>query len=78
MLETSEIYDLAKKAHWYHTIKLTPEIETNGTYNHSLYLEHYGFPSDFKGLTVLDIGCADGFFSFLLNLKNEGRKKYWQ
>jgi len=64
MIDTSKISEIAKNAKWYHTIKLTPEIETNGVYNHYQYLQYYKFPNSLEGLTALDIGTGDGFFAF--------------
>jgi len=64
MIDISKIKDIAEHAKWYHTIQLTSDIKTNGTYDHSLYLKKYGFPVSLSGLKVLDVGAADGFFSF--------------
>jgi tRNA (mo5U34)-methyltransferase len=49
---------------WYHTVDLGGGVFTKGIYDHRPYLEHYGFPADLHGLTVLDVGAASGFFSF--------------
>jgi 2-polyprenyl-3-methyl-5-hydroxy-6-metoxy-1,4-benzoquinol methylase len=55
----------AREAPWYHTIELAPGLRTKGVYDHEPYLGHYGFPSSLAGLSVLDAGCADGYFAFL-------------
>ncbi len=58
---------MAGVPNWYHRIELAPGIITPGVNNTPVYLqrlEALGFPQDFSGLRVLDIGCADGFFSF--------------
>jgi len=49
---------------WYHTIDLGDGEITNGIYDHRTVLKHYRFPESLKGKKVLDVGCADGFFSF--------------
>ena len=49
---------------WYHTIEVAPGVFTPGRYNPATLLDTMGFPKDFTGKTVLDIGCYDGFFSF--------------
>jgi len=49
---------------WYHTVDLGGGVFTKGIYDHRPYLEHYGFPVDLSGQTVLDVGAASGFFSF--------------
>jgi tRNA (mo5U34)-methyltransferase len=65
----AEIDDLRRRVAaliWYHTIDLGHGIVTPGIYDHRPYLEHYGFPDDLRGKTVLDVGAAGGFFSFEL------------
>lgn len=49
---------------WYHTIELPHGIVTNGAYDHRPLLPHYGIPADLEGKRVLDLGSADGFWSF--------------
>lgn len=52
------------KREWYHSIEVAPGLLTPGRYNPKPLLETMGFPEDFRGKSVLDIGCYDGFFSF--------------
>src|ERR1700675_4169180 len=52
---------------WYHSIEIEPELVTPGA--HPLgelrqVLEHVKLPASLEGLSVLDIGAWDGFFSF--------------
>ena len=52
---------------WYHSIEIEPGLVTPGA--HPLaelqqVLEHLKFPASLDGLSVLDIGAWDGFFSF--------------
>ncbi len=49
---------------WYHTIDFGNGEITDGIYDHRPLLKYYGFPESLKGKKVLDVGCADGFFSF--------------
>ena len=49
---------------WYHTIDLGNGEITDGIYDHRPLLKYYGFPESLTGKRVLDVGCADGFFSF--------------
>jgi tRNA (mo5U34)-methyltransferase len=60
----SMIENEISKIQWYHTIDLGDGIVTNGIYDHRPLLKYYGIPASLKGKTVLDIGPADGFFSF--------------
>jgi SAM-dependent methyltransferase len=51
---------------WYHTIRLTPELRTPGVYDYEPCLPYFAFPDDMRGMSVLDVGAATGFFSFEL------------
>ena len=58
---------VAEYPHWYHQIELLPGLVTpgvNASKQNLGELEALGFPKDWSGLRVLDIGCSDGFFSF--------------
>ncbi len=51
--------------YWFHKIELAPGIITHGWSDPKKdKLPHYGLPSDLTGKRVLDVGCAEGFFSF--------------
>ena len=59
--------DLAAKAEairWYHTIDLGGGVVTKGIDDTPLRLARLALPTSLAGLTVLDIGAWDGFFSF--------------
>ena len=49
---------------WYHSMELRPGITTPGIAQEHFVLNMLGIPEDLSGMTVLDIGCWDGFFSF--------------
>ncbi len=49
---------------WYHTIDLGGGIVTRGVDDSPLRLARARLPDSLRGLTVLDIGAWDGFFSF--------------
>jgi len=49
---------------WYHTIDLGGGIVTPGVDDSPLRLARAQLPESLNGLTVLDIGAWDGFFSF--------------
>lgn len=49
---------------WWHAIDLGNGIVTPGMVNPALELPRLGIPEDLSGLTVLDIGAWDGFYSF--------------
>lgn len=60
---------VSQYSRWYHRIEVYPGIVTPGVNDSAVNLERYhriGLPSDCTGLRVLDIGCADGYFSFLM------------
>lgn len=51
--------------YWFQKIELTPNLVTPGwsdPRNEKMPL--FGMPEDLSGLRVLDVGCAEGFFSF--------------
>jgi tRNA (mo5U34)-methyltransferase len=53
--------------HWYHQIEFPDGTITPGINLTKATLEQYekmGLPARFDGQRVLDIGCADGFYSF--------------
>jgi tRNA (mo5U34)-methyltransferase len=50
--------------YWYHSIDLGSGVVSNGDYQMSEYLHHYGFPEDMRGMHVLDVGRASGYFAF--------------
>jgi tRNA (mo5U34)-methyltransferase len=55
--------DLRKYA-WYHTVDLGRGLVTPGTYDHRGAVPRFRFPEDMRGMTVLDVGSATGFFAF--------------
>lgn len=50
--------------YWYHTIDLGNDIITPGVFDFRRHLGAYCFPDRMQGQTVLDVGAANGFFSF--------------
>ncbi len=61
-----KIKDFVEHAFWYHTIEFPDGLVSNGLYDHRERMPQYGFPENLNGKTVLDVGAADGFFSFEL------------
>ena len=49
---------------WYHSIELPGGVVTPGGDDSRRRLERLGLPPDLSGLSVLDVGAYDGFFSF--------------
>lgn len=50
--------------YWYHTIDLGNGLVTPGDFDYRPSLASYDFPLSMKGMTVLDVGSATGFFAF--------------
>ena len=50
--------------YWYHTIDLGDGLATPGDYDYRDRLADYPFPESMRGMKVLDIGSATGFFAF--------------
>ena len=63
-LSSKRLINLISDLYWYHTIELTENMITRGAFNHKEVLNQYGFPKSLEGMNVLDVGAADGFFSF--------------
>ena len=50
--------------YWYHTIDLGDGLVTPGMYDYRETLSGFPFPADMRGMRVLDVGPATGFFAF--------------
>jgi tRNA (mo5U34)-methyltransferase len=50
--------------YWYHTIELPGGLVTPGLYDLRESLPNFRFPGDMRGMNVLDVGTATGFFAF--------------
>ncbi len=56
---------IESEAYWFHRIELPGGLVTPGWNDAKTdKLPHFGLPDDMTGLRVLDIGHAEGFFSF--------------
>ena len=49
---------------WYHTVDLGDGLITPGGFDYRAVWPEFGFPADMRGLHVLDIGSATGYFAF--------------
>ncbi|MBF0170278.1 MAG: DUF1698 domain-containing protein [Nitrospinae bacterium] len=49
---------------WMHTIALPGGVVTRGSINTIRHLPRFRLPDDLTGMTVLDVGACDGFYSF--------------
>ena len=47
----------------YHRLDLTPELRIAGDYDMRKYVAFYHIPEDLRGLRVLDVGTAAGYFA---------------
>jgi SAM-dependent methyltransferase len=54
----------ANRYYWYHTLDLGDGLITPGLYDYRETISSFDFPEDMRGLTVLDVGSATGFFAF--------------
>ncbi len=53
------------ESYWFHKIRLREDLMTGGWSDPQIEkLPFYGLPEDLTGQRVLDVGCAEGFFSF--------------
>lgn len=56
--------DEVSNFYWYHTIDLGGGLITPGLYDYRETVAAFQFPADMRGMTVLDVGSATGFFAF--------------
>src|SRR5579862_369704 len=54
----------ADRYYWYHTVDLGDGLVTPGMYDYRETIASFQFPGDMRGMTVLDVGSATGFFAF--------------
>lgn len=74
MYTKQEIENKMKKVNfWWHQIDLGQGIITPGKSDTQARLERIHLPEDLSGKAVLDVGCWDGFFSFIC--EKRGAKK---
>ena len=59
-------YEDLSKYCWYHTVDLGNGLVTPGWYDYRQSLAAFKFQADMKGMNVLDVGSATGFFAFEL------------
>jgi 2-polyprenyl-3-methyl-5-hydroxy-6-metoxy-1,4-benzoquinol methylase len=50
--------------YWYHTVDLGGGLVTPGDYDFRACWPAFRFPDDLRGLSVLDVGSATGFFAY--------------
>ena len=50
--------------YWYHTVELPHGLVTPGVYDFRQSWPRFQFPEDMRGMRVLDVGSATGFFAF--------------
>lgn len=63
--EIEEIQGRVDELQWFHDWTLVPGVRTKGMSPMLERVRHFPIPEDLSGKRVLDIGCADGFFTFL-------------
>lgn len=58
---------------WWHVMDLGQGVVTPGLYRPADYLEALRLPESLEGLSVLDVGAWDGFYSFEAERRRAGR-----
>lgn len=76
---TNDIQSIKEKIssvlHWYHQITMPDGSVTPGLNQSAATMAIYeklGFPTDLRGKRVLDVGCADGYYSFICEKRGAG------
>ena len=58
-------YQVKAEPYWFQTVEVLPGLFSKGWSDPAKEkLPFYGLPEDLTGMRVLDIGCAEGFFTF--------------
>jgi SAM-dependent methyltransferase len=53
----------AKHDYWYHSFYFDNGFVQRGDYDIGLNIDEYGFPTDVRGMSVLDVGTGSGWFA---------------
>lgn len=64
LMNKKQILREVEKYKWFHSIDLGNGVKTEGSDNNREFCLNQLDIIDFKGKSVLDIGCRDGFYSF--------------
>ena len=64
MIDREQLAQRAASLPWYHKMDLGQGVTTKGVNEPARYLDRYQLPDRLDGRSVLDIGAADGFYSF--------------
>lgn len=68
----NNLKELFEGGKWHHCFR-HDDLISDGTYDVEKYIEYYKFDKDYKGKSVLDVGCSDGYFP--LWMKEHGADK---
>ena len=75
--EREEILDAVKRLEpWYHSFDLADWLKIEAIHDSDSVLaclDRLGFPRDFSGKTVLDVGCNAGYYSFVAKARGANR-----
>lgn len=63
-MQSEDLRSEVAEINWYHTIDLGNGITTEGIDDSPNRLKRLGMPENLQGMTVLDVGAWDGFYSF--------------
>src|SRR5688572_22496224 len=61
---TDDLHGRVQALQWYHDLELAPGLRTNGWFDMSEFVDHYGLPERMDGMRALDVGTWDGFWAF--------------
>lgn len=70
------IAEVTKMPRWLHSIDVGNGVTTPGHNNTWDDADRLRLPADMPGERLLDIGAADGFFSFLCEQTGAGRRRH--
>ena len=64
-MNSEELRQEVDNIQWFHRYEIAPGIMTNGVSDMNKRGPYFDIPADLTGKRVLDVGCNDGYFTFL-------------
>ncbi|MEP6916111.1 MAG: methyltransferase domain-containing protein [Acidobacteriota bacterium] len=55
---------LIERKSWHHDFEIVPGVRTHGSYNPEGLWQELQLPEDLNGVSLLDVGACNGYFSF--------------
>ncbi len=64
-MDLASVQNRVDELQWTQSFEIVPGVMTHGMVDQARRLPYFGIPEDLSGKRVLDIGCNDGYFTFV-------------